>query len=489
VGVFIAVGALVVVIIVGFVMFATNYLKAEPDRALILTGRKGWRSIVGAATLRIPILETTAWMSLRNMNLPNVSVENAYSLEGVPVSIEVVANTKISSEKEMLGRAIERFLGVPVESIKQVIKETIEGQLRDIIGTMTVEQLNQDRETFIKRVLEQSSAELGKMGITVDVLNIQKISDPNGYLDALGRKRTAEIIKNAEIGEAEAQKESMINTETAKREGEVVKADQEKQTSEAVKMRDVAMQQYHGETIAATATANQQQPLADAIARQGVVKEEQKVFEEKEKARKAVEAAKADANAELFRADIVVPADAQREAAILTAQGEAKAIEEVAKAEAYKIKVAGEAEGEAIKAKLLGEAEGTSNLADALNRYEEPGKLKITLDTMKVVAEVGAKTLDNVIPEKVIVFDSGGNGHGGALSRALNAGPAALAQFMEMMNDATGIDLVKAINGSKIIEEAHQADDKTFNSAPIAIAEGDDKPVEEKPVVEEETKK
>jgi len=480
---FIAVGAVVVVIIIAFVMFSTNYLKAEPDRALILTGRKykvkladgsiverGWRSVVGGATLRIPILETTAWMSLRNMNLPNVSVHEAYSSEGVPVSIEVVANTKISSESEMLGRAIERFLGVEVEKIKQVIKETIEGQLRDIIGTMTIEQLNQDREVFVQRVLAQSGGELAKMGIAVDVINIQKITDPNGYLDALGQKRTAEVKKDAAIGTAEAERDAMQKAETAIQEGLTVKAQQQALVASANKERDVAMQDYHGQTISAEAKAAQQRPLADAIARQEVVKQEQGVFEQEQKARKAVEAAKADANAELYRANVVVPADANKQAAILKAEGEAKAIKEVAEAEAYRIRVAGEAEGEAIKAKLLGEAKGTEELAEALNKYEESGRLSITLDTMKLVAQYSADAIGKVIPEKVIVFDGGGsNGTGGALARAINTAPVAIQQFFEGLEMTTGMNLAKAIGGNKIIEEAHLLDDNSQPEPPTSI--------------------
>lgn len=464
-GIFIAIAAVVAVILISFIMFSSNYIKAEPDRALILTGRKyklttpdgkiitrGWRSIHGGATLRIPILEKINWMSLRNMNLPDISVHAAYSKEGVPVTIEVVANTKISSESEMLSRAIERFLGIAPDEIKRVIKETIEGQLRDIIGTMTVEELNQDRETFVARVLQQSGEELGKMGILVDVINIQKISDPNGYLDALGRKRTAEVIRDAEIGEAEAKRESTIKTETAKREAAVVKADQERQTAEAEKNRDVAKQQYQGETMAATEIAAQRGPLAKAEAEKEVVAAQQRVKESEEKARREVEAAKASADEQKYKAIVVVPADAERQRAIKIAEGEAEAVKRRAEAAAYEIEIKGRSEGEAEKAKLTGQAEGTEKMANALNVYQESGKLKITLDALVEVAKAGAVTLDNFVPEKVIAFDGGGGNGRSTLSDLAVSGPIALSRFVESVGGAMGIDLMKLVKDYTVDE-------------------------------------
>jgi len=152
-------------VVVGFfailMLFVNNYLKAEPNEALILTGRKyrtqitdksgheqvitrGWRAIVGGATLKIPVIEKVSRLSLELMNLADVKVVSAYSKEGVPVTIDAVANVKISSEEEMLARAVERFLSTPRQQIHQIIKETLEGQLRDIIGVLTVEELYQN---------------------------------------------------------------------------------------------------------------------------------------------------------------------------------------------------------------------------------------------------------------------------------------------------------------------------------------------------------
>jgi len=156
---------------------------------------RGWRAVVGGAALKIPVIEKISRISLELINLKDVRVEKAYSKEGVPVTIEAVANVKISSDEGMLGRAVERFLSSSTQEIKQIIKETLEGQLRDIIGVLTVEQLYQERQMFVDKVLDQSGEELAKIGVIIDIINIQDIRDERGYLEALGVKRTSEVKK------------------------------------------------------------------------------------------------------------------------------------------------------------------------------------------------------------------------------------------------------------------------------------------------------
>jgi flotillin len=434
---------LVVVIVVALVaiisfigVLAKNYLKAEPNEALIFTGRrhratkKGWVAVVGGAKLRIPVLEIVNSISLKTMNLPNVRVQNAYSKEGVPVTIDLVANVKIGSEHELLEKAVERFLGTSPEEIQQIIRETLEGQLRDIIGVLTVEELYQKRDMFVNKVLEQAGQELAKIGVIIDIINIQDIRDEQGYLEALGKKRTAEVKRDAEIGEAEADRDAMKKAETAKREGLVVKADQQKQTAEADKQRDVAMRAYQGETLAATKTAEQQGPLAEAQARQAVVTEQQKVQEVEQLARQKVEAAKADAETQKQKAEVVVPADAQKQAAILAAEGQAAKILKVA-----------EADAKGIELRLLAEAKGIAEKAKAWNQYGKAAQLNLALEATKAVAEQGAKAIGQVKFDKVIALDSGSGEGDSAVNRMLTAAPGGLVKFMEQIKAATGIDL------------------------------------------------
>jgi flotillin len=267
-------------------------------------------------------------------------------------------------------------------------------------------------------------------------------------LEALGRKRTAEVKRDAEIGEAEAKRDATIRSETAVREGEVVKAEQERQIAQAEKDRDVAKQQYVGETLGATRKAEQQGPLAEAKARQQVVIEEQKVLEEQQRAREKVEAARAEAEEQKYRADRVVPADAEKQSAILRAEGEATAVLRKA-----------EAEAKGIQLKLEAEAEGLRQKAEAWNSYGKAAQLNLVLEAIKVVAEEGAKSIGQVQFDKVIALDGGGDDS--AVNRMLTAAPGGLVKFLEQIRTATGIDLAKLLEEAKSVEDGAQPTGRT----------------------------
>ncbi len=434
-------------------IFVRNYLKAEPNEALILTGRRyrariidpqgnerwvvrGWRAIVGGAALRIPVIEKISRISLELMNLSDVRVEKAYSKEGVPVTIDAVANVKISSEEELLSRAVERFLGASQEEISKIIKETLEGQLRDIIGVLTVEELYQKRDMFVQKVLDQSGEELSKIGVIIDIINIQDIRDERGYLEALGVRRTAEVKRDAAIGQAEAGRDAMQKSETARREGEVVRSEQERQIAEAEKARDVAKQEYQGETLGAEKRAQQQGPLQEAQARQQVVMEQQRVREVEEEARRKVEAARAGAEEQKKKAEVVVPAQAEKQAAILRAEGEATAILRQKEAEAKGIELV-----------LTAEAEGLRRKAEAWNQYGKAAQLNLALEAVKAVAGEGANALGQIKFDKVIAIDGGGDGNGtNSITRLMTAAPGALLKFMEQIKGMTGLDLPAMLN-------------------------------------------
>lgn len=443
----------VVAVVAVLMIFARNYIKAEPNEALIITGRKykakytdedgrerivvkGWRAVVGGATLRIPVIEKINRISLQLVNLPNVRVEKAYSMEGVPVTIDAVANVKISSEEQMLSRAVERFLGSTHTELEQIIKETLEGQLRDIIGVLTVEQLYQQRDMFVTKVLEQSGFELAKIGVIIDIINIQDIRDERGYLEALGVKRVAEVKRDAAIGRAEAERDAMQKSETARREGEVVKAEQERQIYEAQKNRDVASEHYRGETFGETNRANQQGPLAEAQARQEVVQEEQRVMEVEQKAREKVQQARAAAETQRYSAEVVVPAEADKQAVMRRAEGEAAKILRVKEAEAKGIRLV-----------MQAEADGLTQKALAWEKFGNAAKLNLALEAMKIVAEKGADALGQIKFDNVVAIDSGAGGDGkSAIPRLMTAAPGALLNFSEQMKALFGIDLATVVD-------------------------------------------
>jgi len=212
-------------------LFSRNYLKVSPNTVAVLSGRKrrladgrvvGYRMVKGGAALKFPLLEKVDYLSLNVITIP-LEIKRAYTLKGVPVSVKAVANVKIRSDDASLQAAAERFLGMNQEQMHRVIYQTLEGHLRSILGTLTVEEINSDRQSFAQKLTSEAAMDLEKMGLGVDVLTIQEISDEEGYLDALGKRRTAEVKRDATIGEAEATRDAKIRSAQALQEGERAK--------------------------------------------------------------------------------------------------------------------------------------------------------------------------------------------------------------------------------------------------------------------------
>ncbi|MEZ4365850.1 MAG: SPFH domain-containing protein [Kofleriaceae bacterium] len=207
-----ALGAAVLVILV--VISRLIYI-CPPNEVLIFSGTHrrvsadddrevGYRLVQGGRGIRIPILETVDRMDLTNMPI-DLRVSGAYSKGGIPLNVQGVANVKVSSQTSQLANAIERFLGRRREDIMGVAKETLEGNLRGVLATLTPEEVNHDREKFARELLHEADHDLARLGLELDTLKIQHVSDDKGYLDALGRRQTAELLKRSRISEADNQ--------------------------------------------------------------------------------------------------------------------------------------------------------------------------------------------------------------------------------------------------------------------------------------------
>jgi flotillin len=236
-------------------LFSRNYIKVSPNSVAVLSGRKrklgdgrivGYRMVKGGAALRIPLLEKVEYLSLNVITIP-LEIRRAYTVQGVPVSVKAVANVKIRSDDMSLQAAAERFLGMTPAQVQAVIFQTLEGHLRSILGNLTVEEVNSDRQSFAQKLTSEAAVDLEKMGIGVDVLTIQEISDEEGYLAALGKRRTAEVKRDATIGEAEAERDAKIRSAAALQEGERAKFAAEAEIALARRDYMIRQAQYQAE--------------------------------------------------------------------------------------------------------------------------------------------------------------------------------------------------------------------------------------------------
>ena len=270
-------------------LFARNYIKVPPSTVAIFYGRKhaivdergtkavvGFRVVRGGAALRVPVLEKVEYLSLNVISIP-LRISRAYTKEGVPVTVEAVANVKIAGDDSSLRSAAERFLGMSTDKIKEVIFLTLEGHLRAILGTLTVEEINADRQAFAQKMTDEAAVDLKKMGVNIDILTIQQISDEQGYLDALGKKRTAEVKRDAIVGEAQAQRDAMIKSALADQEGKTKRYEADVAIAQSLRDKETKQAEFNAAVQAKQAESAQAGPLATATAKQRVTEQETRI--------------------------------------------------------------------------------------------------------------------------------------------------------------------------------------------------------------------
>ncbi len=490
---------IVLALLIALSLLSKNYIKVSPNQAAVISGRTrklgdgttvGYRQVRGGATLVIPFLEKVEYLDLNVITVP-LATSRAYTSQGVPVSVKAVANVKIKGDDQSLRAAAERFLGMPREQFHGLIFQTLEGHLRAILGTLTVEEINNDRQSFAQKLLSEAAGDLEKMGIGLDALTIQEISDEEGYLDALGKRRTAEVKRDAEIGQAEANRDSKIKASLALQEGEKVRLNTEALIAQSNRETEIQKAQVQAEIEKERAKAKQAGPLADAKAQQEVVAEEVRIerirtqeqiaVQEQEVLRKekeleatVVKQAEADRKAAVLRAQgaqeaQILEAEGKKQAQIAQAeaesqtlqkegQGRAMAVETEGRAEAEKIRALGLAEAEKLQAKGLAEAKAieAQGLAEATaikekaaawREFNDAARLQTILEKLPSIIEATAPVFRAVAEplaniDKIVKIDNGngdGNGQSG-LNRFAQTTPMMIFGLLQQLQ-ALGLNL------------------------------------------------
>jgi len=517
----------ILALIVGMALFSRNYVKVPPNAVGVFSGRKrktpdgklvGYRMVKGGASFRFPLLEQVDYLSLNVFTIP-LEIKRAYTLKGVPISVKAVANVKIKSDDLSLSAAAERFLGMSHEEIQRVIFQTLEGHLRSILGTLTVEEVNSDRASFAQKLTSEAAVDLERMGIGVDVLTVQDVSDEEGYLDALGKKRTAEVKRDGTIGEAEATRDAKIKSALAMQEGEKAKFDADANIAGAQRDFQVKQAQFLAEVETQKATAAQAGPLADAKAKQAVVVEEVRVEKARTQEQIAVQEQEVQRKQRELEATVIKAAEAERQAAILRAEakkqaaileaegnkaaqiamaeaaqeklrqeglGQAAAIEAQGRAEAAKVEAVGLAQARAIEAQGCAEAQAILKKAEAWKEFNEAAKLQTILEKLPSVLQASASIFGAVAAplgniDKVVVIEQGngavGDGVGG-IGRIARTGPALVFSLLQQLQ-ALGLDLPTVlsqlgVDGSKLTPG--RVPEAAEHKAPAQSAPGEDKP-------------
>ena len=464
----------IVAAVLGIVLILTVVLrmwkKVPQDKAGVVTGMKK-RVITGGGGLVIPVFERIDYISLGNIPL-SVATRSSLSSQGVPISVITTAVIKVRNEKNSILTAIEQFTGRNEKEIIDNIQGTaiavLEGKLREIIATMTVEELYQKREEFSSRVQEVVGTELGNMGLEVKNFTITDISDENGYIKALGDGMIAQRKKDAEIQKAEAARDMQIKTSQARQEGESAKLKAEADIAQAAKDKAVLEANYMQEQQTAQAKAELAHDIQSNITQKDVIQAQMDAELLKQQRQKEIAEAQiqvqiaseqknielaqkqAERTKESLRVTIVEPANAEkakqmadadaekyRQIAQAQARAESKKVE--AQAEADAIAKTGIAEAEATKAKGIAEAEAMEKKAEAYEKYGQAAMMEMLVKVLPQMAEQVAKPLQSI--------DSS---NGSGVGQMGGYVPSVLAKTIESIKETTGFDITDVMKANTI---------------------------------------
>ena len=481
--------AVIFVLFIVLLFISSRYQKVGPNEALIISGRGqirvdpttgqkervGYRIVKGGGTVVWPVVERAELLSLEVMTL-EVETPRVYSSQGVAITVDGIAQVKVRSDEISIATAAEQFLSKTTEEIKQVALQTLEGHLRGIVCTLTVEEIYRDRDRFAQRVQEVSAGDMANMGLGIISFTIKDIKDDQGYLAAIGVARTAEVKRDAAIGQALATRDAKIKSASAEQEGEQARLAAQTKIAEADKSYQVQKAAYDAEVNKQKAAAELAYPLQQNITNQEVKAEEVQVeviakkkqieVQEQEVARreKELEATiRKPAEAERYRIQTI--ADGNKYQAVTTAGGQAEATRLVGQseadankarglaqadviraqglAEADANKARGLAEADVIQAQGFAEAEAMKRKADAWLQYNQAAIIQQLIEALPKVAAAIAEPLSKT--ERIVIISNGGDGSGAGASKVSQDIANIIAQVPATVEALTGVDLIATI--------------------------------------------
>jgi flotillin len=384
-----------------------------PNKVAVVSGRTralsdgrsvGYRVIKGGRTLRIPLLEKVDFMDLNTIPI-EVSVSNAYSKGAIPLDVQGVANIKVSSREGVLENSVERFLGRQAEYIQQIAKENLEANLRGVLATLTPEEVNEDRLKFAQTLIDEADDDIRTLGLELDVLKIQNVTDQVGYLEAVGRRRTANVLREARETEADQTAEAEEAEASGRQRAQLARVQADLVIAEEENKLRVRRAELEAEAHSSEERAEVAADVARVEAQQNL--EEQRIELQRRR----------------LTADVLEPARAKLEAMQLEAQGRAARIVEDGKAE----------------------VEVFQRLQEEYAAAGPEARDILMLKMLPEIVELITETVSGIDIDKVTVIDNGsGEGAVGGVARQM---PAAVVSIVEQIETATGINVLEAVAG------------------------------------------
>lgn len=436
------------------IIFITGYVKASPDEAVIISGLKAEPKVVtGKAAVKIPFLERKDRLTLKAIKIDVKTQKSVPTNEFIDVFADSVVTVKISRDPELIKLAAQNFLNQPESHIVEMVTDVLEGNIREIIGTMTLKEMISNRQVFGKRVEENAAPDMKKMGIEIISFNIQNFWDEKGIIDDLGVENTSKVKMAAEITRADAEKNVKIaraqsnkfaNDEEVKSKREIAEKQHEldiktaelKQSADTQRAQADSAYKIQEETqrkeielAKANADLARQEKLIELKEREVQIQERMLEAEIKKTAEANKYASQQKAEAELFERKKRAEAEIE----------EAKAKRVAREEEAIGLKAVAMAEAEGIRAKGLAEAEGVDKLADAQAKMGQAAILGQYFEVLPEIAKNVAKPLENV--NSITMYGEGNN------SKMIEDITKATSQISSGLNNGLGIDIKSMLAG------------------------------------------
>lgn len=422
---------IVAALLLALFIYRANLHIAPKNKALVFSGRRhsdmegnavGYKIITGGRGWKIPMIERVDSLDLTSLPI-ELKVEDAITKDGVMLDIVANANVKISSDPRFIGNAVERLLGKTNEELDSMALETLAGNLRGVLATMEPREVNANREEFLGRVQKDATYDLEQLGFTLDTLNIKDISDKGGFLEALGRSKTAEVLKEAEVGENNSQSEARQGKAEAERRAKETEIENQRVILDKEKSLRLEQAKLEEETAEAEERAKAARDRAAALSQQAV--EQERIILQKTK----------------LEAEVVTAADAQKQAEELRAIGSAAEVREKGKANL-----------EILEEQL-----------SKIKSYGEVGVQVLMVNHLPQITQTFADALKNLDIERLVVLDGGENR--GGLANLVSGAPSAIISMMEQLR-GMGIDV------SSILSPKPPASVPADDGSPPSAVEG-----------------
>ncbi len=489
-----AVGALVIFLLI--VVVLSRYTKVGPNQVLVVSGKRhkyldpdgtehvrGFRIVKGGGTFVYPVVEKVDILSLELLTI-DVQTPEVYTSKGVPVKVDGVAQVKVKGDDVSVATAAEQFLSKSTDEIKNVATQTLEGHLRAILGTMTVEDIYQNRDAFASKVQEVAAGDMANMGLSIVSFTIRDIRDSQGYLEALGKPRISQVKRDAQIAQAEADRDAMVRSSQATQAGQEAKFQADSKIAEAQRDYQSNVAQYQAAVNQKKAEADlaydlqkfKTGQLVKAEEVQVSIVEKQKMIELQQqeilrKQRELEAMVQKPADAERYRVETLatakkfqLEAEAAGAAAASKATGFANA--DVAKAtglaEAEANKARGLAEAAIIEAQGSATAEAMKLKAESFKQYNEAAVIEMIIRILPDVAGRISEPLSKM--EKMVIINSG-NGNGGGASKLTGDVTQIVSQLPPVIESLTGIKFEKLLEQVPSLKKAMERDDERSKSS------------------------